>query len=73
MKKLKISVSSGPAHLNNKGIVIFQAIVVVVVACVVVLIHVGDAVVEQVSALLLVVWPPCQLKCCIYLINLFVN
>ena len=56
---MKISVCSGPAHLNNKGIVIFQAIVVVVVACVVVLIHVGDAVVEQVSALLLVVRPPC--------------
>ena len=49
------------AHLNNKRVVIFKAVVVVavMVVCVVVLVHVSDAVVEQVRALLLVVWPAC--------------
>ena len=48
-------------HLNNKGVVIFQAVVVVAVkvVCVVVLVHIGDTVVEQVGALFLVVGPPC--------------
>ena len=72
MKKIKISVYSGPAHLNNKGIVIFEAVVVVVVvACVVVLVHIGDAVVEQVRALLLVVRPPCVLPITFHMIPIF--
>ena len=47
-------------HLDNKGVVFFQAVVVVVrVASAVVLVHVGDAVVEQVCAFLLVFGPSC--------------
>ena len=47
-------------HLDNKGVVFFQAVVVVVrVASAVVLVHVGDAVVEKVCAFLLVFGPSC--------------
>ena len=47
-------------HLDNKGVVFFQAVVVVVrVASAVVLVHVGDAVVEKVCAFLLILGPSC--------------
>ena len=50
-------------HLDNKGVVFFQAVVVVVrVASDVVLVHVGDAVVEQVCAFLLVLGPSCYIS-----------
>ena len=59
-------------HLDNKGVVFFQAVVVVVrVASAVVLVHVGDAVVEQVRALLLVVRPPCVLPITFHMIPIF--
>ena len=57
-------------HLDNKGVVFFQAVVVVVrVTSDVVLVHVGDAVVEQVRALLLVFRPPCGFSILPFYIN----
>lgn len=44
-------------NLDDKWVVLLKTIAVGVLAGVVVLVHVGDAVVEQVCALLLVVWP----------------
>jgi len=44
-------------NLDNKRVVLLKIIAVGVLVGVVVLVDVGDAVVEQVCALLLVVWP----------------